>query len=156
MATYATPWTWGLRLRRGLGLMAGLLLLLPVSASAQAVTSYETTFAKIDADTVPIGAPLVFPAASVTCVEGRAAAAPTTTTWIKAGAPFTMQFEPDTTHVCTVTAPATQTALFLPGQIYRATMVAIDEVGGRSDPGTSNPFGVAGKPPTILRVVVGK
>ena len=125
----------------------------PSSISAQAIQSYEFTFASVSGGVIP--KPLNAPAVAVSCVVGRAPASPGPV-WLQPTDPFKVVFEPDATRVCTWTGPTVQTMGFSPGSLYTSSAVAINEAGIRSVTASpaSNPFGQAGPPPTILRVVV--
>ena len=130
-----------------------LSLLWPSVASAQAITAYEFSFSATAGGSTP--KPLTAPAVGVSCVTGRAPAVPATV-WLSPTDPLKILFEPDTTRVCTWLGPPASTLGLTTGSTYTLSAVAINEAGIRSvtPSPASSPFGLAGPPPNILRVVV--
>lgn len=133
-------------------LAVSLLVCAAAPASAQAITSYEVTVATQAAQGTVIKT-LSAAAINVSCVTGRAPTA--STTWLLPTDSFKVLFEPDTTRVCTWNGPVASTLGLTTGTLYVAKVAAVNEAGQKGDASpASNPFGVAGKPATILTVVV--
>lgn len=151
LATLLMNSRWNSRCARILSATLGIWLLSLVPASAQAITSYEIVVSLQSGG--PAVRTLAAPALNVACVTGRAPAV--ATTWLQGTDLFKVQFEPDGTRVCSWTGAAVSTLGLAAGSLYTATVAAINEAGLKGAPSpTSNPFGLAGVPATILRVTV--